>query len=215
MKADLVPALQEKLDAALSSRTQLEKDVERSSKEIVALQEQLKDVSAQKDEYESQLEQNRSSFEELAADIQELKGVKERVAALEGDLATKDQALSQASQKITDLTSALAREKTSKETLDSERTIKADLVAELQGKLEAALSDRAELENDVEKSRKEIAALQSQLRERKAQQTPTKPSPAIVDVKKDSPSKSEAFTEQGEPLSPNDVIDWLFKQKAK
>ena len=134
---------------------------------------------------------------------------------LEDDLATKNQALSQAEQKITDLTSALDREKISKETLISERSIKADLVAELQGKLEAALSSRAELENDVEKSRKQIVALQRQLRERKAQQAPTKPSPAIVDVKKESPSKSEAFAEQGEPLSPNDLIDWVFKKKAK
>jgi hypothetical protein len=85
----------------------------------------------------------------------------------------------------------------------------------LQGKLEAALSSRAELENDVEKSREEIVALQRQLRERKEQQVPAKPSPAIVDVKKESPSQSEAVAEQGEQPSPNDLIDYVFKKKAK
>ena len=37
----------------------------------------------------------------------------------------------------------------------------------------------------------------------------------IVDVKKESPSQSEEFAEQGEPLSPIDVIDYVFKKKAK
>ena len=90
----------------------------------------------------------------------------------------------------------------------------ADLVADLREKLETTLSDRAELENDIEKSKKGIAVLQSQLRERKAQQAPTESSPAIVDVKKESPSKSEAFADQDETLSPIDVMDWLFKRVA-
>jgi hypothetical protein len=71
------------------------------------------------------------------------------------------------------------------------------------------------LENEVEKSRNEILALQSQLRERNAQQAPAEPAPAIVDVKKASPSQSEAFTEPGEPLSPIEVMDWLIKKKTK
>jgi chromosome segregation ATPase len=215
MKAELVAELQEKLDAALAGRTEMEGDVEISRKEIVALQEQLKDVSAQNDEYRNQLGQQRSSYEELSADIQELRGLKERVAVLESDLATKDQALSQAEQTVADLTNTLDQEKTSKETLIAESSIKADQVAELQGKLEAALSSRAVLENEVEKSRNEILALQSQLRERNAQQAPAEPAPAIVDVKKASPSQSEAFTEPGEPLSPIEVMDWLIKKKTK
>ena len=215
INADLVAELQRKLDAALSSQVALGNDVERSSKEIVALQEQLEDVSAQKDEYENQLEQQRSSYEELSADIQELRDVKERLAALEGDLARKDQALSQAEQKVAELTNALDQEKTSRETLISESLTKADLVVELQEKLEAALSSRAALENDVKRSQKEIAALESQLREPKAQQAPTESSPAIVEVKKESPSQSEASAEQGEPPSPIDVMDWLIKKKRK
>ena len=211
----MVAELQEKLDTALAGRTELESDVVKSRNEIVALQEQLKDVSAKKDEYENQLEQQRSSYEELSADIQELRGLKERVAALEGDLATKDQALSQAEQTVAELTNALYQEKTSKETLISESSVKAELVAELQGKLEAAISSRAVLENEVEKSRNEILALQSQLREHKAPQAPTKPAPAIVDVKKETPSQIEAVAVQDEQLSPNDVMDWLFKQKAQ
>ena len=215
MKADLVPALQEKLDAALSSRAALEKDVEKSSKEIVALQEQLKDVSAQKDEFENQLEQKRSSYEELSADIQELRGVKERVAALEGDLATKDLAFSQAEQKVTELTNALDQEKKNRELLSSELSLKSALVTDFQQKLQTSQANEQALEKTIIKSIKEIAALQNQLEKRKAQKAPTESSPAIVDVKKESPSESETFAEEGEPLSPNDVIDWVIKQKAK
>jgi len=215
MNADLVAGLQEKLEAALSGRAELESDVEKSRKEIVTLQEQLKDVNAQKDAYENQLEQKTFSYEALTTDIQELKSVKERVAALEGELATKDQALSQAEQKVTELTNALDRKKTSNETLNSELKLKADLVVDLREKLETALSSQAELENNIKKSQKDIAALQSQLNERKAQQAPTESSPDIVDLKKEPPSKSEAAPEIDEAPSPSDIIDWVFEKKAK
>jgi type II secretory pathway predicted ATPase ExeA len=240
--ADQVTEAQQKLESSQATAIKFQEEVERYKKDTAALQGQLSELQTQKTAVDGQLdqlkslnkilaadlaelndakeritelEQQRSSYDELSADSQELRDVEERVAALEGELARKDQALSQAEQKITDLTSALDREKINKETLISERSIKADLVAELQGKLEAALSSRAELENDVEKSREEIVALQRQLIERREQQVPAKPSPAIVDVKKESPSQSEAVAEQGEQPSPNDVIDYVFKKKAK
>ena len=101
------------------------------------------------------------------------------------------------------------------ETLDAELSKKADIVAELQQKLAATVSSRSELENNIGKSRKEIAELQNQLREPKAQQAPTESSAVIVDVKPKSTSPSEASGERGESPSPSDIIDWVLKKKAK
>ena len=215
LNADRVAELQEKLDAALSSRTALEKDVETSSKEIAVLQEQLLDVSAQKDAYENQLEQQKSSYEELSADIQQLRTVEERLTALEGKLTTKDQALSQSEQKVTELTSALDREKKSGELLSSELSQKNNLIIEFQQKLQTSETNQQALEKTIIKSIKEIAALQSEIEKGKAQEAPTESSPKVVDVKKELPSQSEASTDQSEPPSPNDVMDWLFKKKAQ
>ena len=106
-------------------------------------------------------------------------------------------------------------EKKGRELLGAELSTKAGQAAELQQKLETTLSGGVELENDIEKSRKEIAALQNQLRELKAQQAPAEPVPVIVDVKPKSTSKSEASAEQGESPSPSDIIDWVLKKKAK
>ncbi len=79
----------------------------------------------------------KSRNEELTADLEELKGAKERVAALEGEVAMREQTLSQSEQKVTDLTNALDREKKGQELLRAELSTKADLVAELEQKLEA------------------------------------------------------------------------------
>ena len=215
IKTDLIAELQEELVTALSGRAELEKNVETSKKEIEALEKQLLDISAQKTPTENQLEHKTPSYEELTADLQELKGVKEHVATLEDDLATIDQALSRSEQQISYLEKELDQEKKRKEMLNSELSLKADLVAELQEKLEATLSSRAELEDDIKKSKIENMELQSQLKELKAQQAPTESSPPIVDAKKESPSTSEAFSEQGEAPSPIDIIDWVFKKKAK
>jgi hypothetical protein len=93
--------------------------------------------------------------------------------------------------------------------------MKAGLVAGLQQKLETTLSGRSELENNIEKSRDEIAELQNQLRDLKAQQVPTDSSAVIVDVKPKPTSKSEAAGKQAESPSPSDIIDWVLKKKAK
>jgi chromosome segregation ATPase len=137
------------------------------------------------------------------------------VTALEGELATKDQALSQAEQRISNLTKELDQEKKSGEQLNSELSLKIDLVTEFQQKLQTSQANQQALEKTVIKSIKEIAALQGQLEKLKAQQIPTESSPAIVDVKKEPPSKSEAIAEQDESPSPNDLIDWVFKKKEK
>ncbi len=99
--------------------------------------------------------------------------------------------------------------------LRSELSSMANLVEEFQQNLKASKTSQLRLENDIEKSKKEIAELQNQIGEHKAQQTPTESSPVIVDVKKKSTSKSEPSGEQGESPSPSDIIDWVLKKKAK
>ncbi len=172
-------------------------------------------MKAQKASADTQLGQLRSRNEALTADLAELKGVQERVAALEGGAAAREQKLSQSEQKIADLTNALIQEKKGQELLSSQLSTKADLVAEFQQKLQTSQANQYELEKTIEKSRKEIAALQVQLRELKAQQAPAEPVPVSVDVKPKSTSKSEASAEQGESLSPSDLIDSILKRKAK
>jgi chromosome segregation ATPase len=215
MEAGVVAELQEKLEAALSSRAELENDVEKSKKEIAALQKQLLDVNAQKDAPENQLEQKRSSYEELTVDSQELKGLKERVAALEGDLATKDQTLSRSEQRISHLVKELDQEKQKRELLSSELSLKIDLVTEFQQKLKAFQINQQELEKTIKKSAKKNAKLQNQLRKLEAQKDPTESSSVTVEMKKKSTSQSEASGEGGKSRNPSDIIDWVLKKKVE
>ncbi len=168
-KANLVAELQQKMEITLSSQSKLENEIEISKNENAALQSQLSDLKAQKTTSDTQLEQLRSRNETLKFDLAELKGAKERVAALEEVAARREQTLTASTQQVTDLTSALDREKKGQEKLSAELSTKADLVSELQQKLEATLSSRSELENDIEKSKTDIAALQEQLLDAKAQ----------------------------------------------
>jgi len=170
---------------------------------------------AEKASFETQLGQLKSSNEALSADLAELKGAQGRVAELKGAAARREQTLSQTRQKLAELAEELDREKTRKETLNAELSKKADIVAELQQKLAATVSSRSELENNIGKSRKEIAELQNQLRGLKAQPVPTGPSAVIVDVKPKSTSPSAASGEPAESPSPFDIIDKVLKKKAK
>ena len=108
-----------------------------SPKEIAALQSQLLDLKAQKAAADTELEQLKSRNEKLSADLAELKGVQERLTALEEVAAEREQTLSQSEQKIADLTHALDQEKKGQEMLRSELSTKADQVAKLEQKLEA------------------------------------------------------------------------------
>ena len=101
-----------------------------------------------------------------------MEGAKKRVAELESAVAKHEQTLNQSKQQVTDLTVALEQGKKGQEQLRSELTSKADQVAELEQKLEAALSGRAESENIIEKSNSEKAALEGQLLELKAEVQP-------------------------------------------
>jgi chromosome segregation protein len=215
MKADRVAELEQKLEATLSSRSEMENNIEKTIKEIEELQEQLLDAKAQKGSAEKQLEQLSSSYEELRADLNELKGAKERAAALEGELAARDQALSRSEQQLSHLAKELDQEKESRRLLSSELSIKADLVAEFQQRLQTSQANQHELEKTIEKSKKEIAALQNQQKGLKAQQIPSESSAVIFDVKPKTTSKSEASGEQDESPSPSDIIDWVLKKKAK
>jgi len=147
-------------------------------------------------------------YETVKTYLEGLKGAQERVAALEGAVAMGEQ-------KFTDLAKELGQEKKSRGLLRAALLTKADLVAELEQKLQISQANQQELEKTINKSKKEIAELQNQLRELKAQQAPTESSAVIVEVKKKSTSNSEASGEQGESPSPSDAIDWVLKEKAK
>ena len=214
-KAAQVAEFQQKLEAALSSRAELANDVEKSKNTIAELEGQLLDLKAQKTSSDTQLVRLKSRNESLTADLEELKGAKERVAEFEGQAAMHEQTLTQSEQKVTDLTNALNREKKSRGLLRAALLTKVDLVAELQQKLQISQTNQKELEQTINKNKKEIAELQEQLRELKAQQAPTETSPIIVDVKKKSISKSEGSGEQGNSPSPSDVIDRVLQKKAK
>jgi chromosome segregation ATPase len=147
--------------------------------------------------------------------LKELKGAKERVVALEGELATKDQVLSQFEQKVAELAEKLDREKKGQDLLRAELSTKADLVAEVQQKLAAALSSQAELANEIEKSRKEIAELKIQLKGLKAQQASGESAAVSVEVKPKPTSASEGSGKQGESPNPADLINGALQKKAK
>jgi type II secretory pathway predicted ATPase ExeA/chromosome segregation ATPase len=211
-QADQVAELEQKLETALSRRTELEKDIEKSRSENSALEGQLLELKTQMASSDSRLSEVKSRNDTLAADLEGLKGAKERVAELEGVVAMREQTLAQSEQKVTDLTNALDHEKKGRERLRTELSTQADQVAELEQKLETALSSRAELENDVkidknkmaevqqklqtsqtnqqglektiEKSEKKIAELQNQLKGLEAQQAPSvsSPVPEIADL---------------------------------
>jgi chromosome segregation ATPase len=214
-KEALIVELQDKLANAQSNALEVETKIKSSSIAINELQEQLLSSKAEKVSFETQLAQLKSRNVKFTADLNELRDAKERVAELEAVAAGREQTLSQTQQKLLDLAEELDREKTSTETLNSELLMKADLVAELQQKLETTLSGRAKLVDDSTKSRKEISELQNQLRELKAQPAATGPSAVIVDVKPKSTSPSEASGEQDQSPSPFDIIDRVLKKKAK
>ena len=170
-KVDLIAELREKLEDSQSNALEAETKIENSTKKINELQEQLENSNTEKASTEAQLGQLRSQNEALTANLAKLKGAEERVAALEGELATRDQALSQSEQKVTGLTNALDRGKKDQELLQAELSTKTELVAELEQKLGATLSSGAELANDIEKSKNENAELQGRLLDLKAQKT--------------------------------------------
>ncbi len=184
-------------------------------KEIEVLHGQLMDLKAQKTSSDTQLEQMKSRNEALTSDLTELIRAKERVALLEGEEAMKDQALSRSEQKLSQLAKELDQEKKSRELLRSEISKKADLVSAFQQKLQTSQANQQELEETLNQSKKEIAALQNQIGEIQAQPSPTKPAPIIVEMKETSTLKSEAYGKQVESPNPTAVIDWVLKKKAK
>jgi type II secretory pathway predicted ATPase ExeA len=159
--------------------------------------------------------ENHAFYRNLKIFLKELKGAKERVVALKGELATKDQALSQFEQKVAELAEELDREKKGQDLLRAELSTKADLVAEVQQKLAAALARQAELLSEIEKSRKEIAELKIQLKGLKAQQASGESAAASVEVKPKPTPASDGSGKQGESPNPADAIDGALQKKAK
>ncbi len=200
-KVDLIAELQEKLEDSQSNALKAETKIENSNKKINKLKENLLNLKKEKASTETQFGQLKASYAGLSADIQELKGAKDRVAELESAAAVREQTLTLTKPQVADLTAALEQEKKAREQLRNELSTKADRLAELEQKLTAALTRRAELENDVkignskvaefqqklqtsqtdqqvlqaaiEKREKEIAVLQNQLKGPEAQPAPT------------------------------------------
>ena len=214
-KADLITELQQKLEVTLSSRSELENDIEKSKNEITELQSQLLDLKAQKTSSDTQLSQLRTRYEALTAELSELKGAEGTVVALEGEFAMRDQALARSEQQLSQLAKELDQEKKNRGLLRSEISTKADLVSAFQQKLQNSQANQQALEETLNKSKKEIAELQNQLGEIHAQPAPTKSAPVIVDLKETSTLKSEAYGKQVESPNPAAVIDWVLKKKAK
>ena len=113
----------------------------------------------------------RSRNAALAADLAELKGVKELVSALEGELAARDQVISSTEQRLAHLAKELDQEKESGGRLSSELSSKENLIAELQVKLVDAQSNATEFEAEINSSTIKINELQAQLSELKTQQS--------------------------------------------
>jgi len=153
----------------LKSETSSQKpdEITKRQSNIAKLQAQLVDLKTQKASIETQLGHLRSRNEELTADLEELKGAKERVAALEGVATMREQNLSQLEQTLVELTEELDREKKNREVLSSQLSIKADLAAQFQQMLQTSKANQQEIEKTIQKSKKEIAEVQNQLRELK------------------------------------------------
>jgi len=220
-----------------------ETKIENSNKKINKLKENLLNLKKEKASTETQFGQLKASYAGLSADIQELKGAKDRVAELESAAAVREQTLTLTKQQVADLTAALEQEKKAREQLRNELSTKADRSAELEHKLAAALSSRAELENEfklgkskivkfqqqlqtsqtnqqmlqatIEKSQKEIVALQYQLKGFEAQQIPVEPSPGVAEMPKKTTPPRDVVKDQGLPPNPSHIIDWVLKKKAK
>ncbi len=242
-KVDLIAELQEKLENSQTNALKAETKIENSNKKINALQENLLNLKKEKASTETQFGQLKASYAGLNADIQELKGAKDRVAELERATAVRAQTLTQTEQQVEDLTAALEQEKKGGEQLRNELSTKADRVAELEQKLTAALTRRAELENDVkignskvaefqqklqasqtdqqvlqaaiDKREKEIAVLQNQLKGFEAQQIPVEPSPGVAEMPKKTAPPRDVVKDQSLPPNPSHIIDWVLKKKAK
>jgi type II secretory pathway predicted ATPase ExeA len=162
-KVGLIADLQQKLENSQPNTLVLETELKNSKIKINELQEQLLNLKEEKASAETQLEQLRSRNAELTADIQEMKGFKERVAAHESELPTSDQAISRPDQVLSHLAKELSQEKKSRELLISELSSKEVTIARLQEELENSQSNALEFEAEIENRILQIRELQGQL----------------------------------------------------
>ena len=124
------------IGSKLETSSQETDEIATQQSNITGTKIQALDFAAQKASFENQLDQLKSRNEALAADLAELNGAKDRIAELEGVAANREQALSEAKQKITELTNALDQEKKGQDLLRAELSTNADQVTEVQQKLE-------------------------------------------------------------------------------
>ena len=85
--------------------------------------------------------------------------------------ASREQSLSEAAQKIRELTNALDQEKKGQDLLRAELSTNAGQVTEFQQKLESSQSNAIKFQEEIEQYKKDIAALQVQLSDLQDQKT--------------------------------------------
>ena len=186
----LVAELKNELEAARADQAGLQAQLQKSRQETALLKTQLKELNTKKISAETRLENLQTAHKALLADdLEELKNTRDQVAELKNELTAKDRMLTQNKQRQQELEKNLAQEKDSKDSLNSELSAQAALVADLknklvaaradqpervadlQNKLETARVDQAAFEAQLQKSRQERALLKTQLQELNAQKT--------------------------------------------
>ena len=136
----------EELSAALEELKGAKERVVELEREVPMLDTMLSQSQQKVAKLAKELHQEKESGKLLSSELKELKGAKERIAALEGMVAM-------GKQKVTDLATALDEEKKSREQLRSELSTKADLILDLKAQKTSADTQLGQL-----KSRNEVLA---------------------------------------------------------
>jgi chromosome segregation ATPase len=123
--------------------------------------------------------------------------------------------LTQSEQRQQELGKNLEQAKNSKDKLNSELSTQADLVADLQKRLETFRADQAALEDEYNKSMKRTAQLQAQVQQLKAKTSLSPVKPADFDLLEKPTSEIELPQEETESPNPADIIDWVLKKKSE
>ena len=175
----------------------------------------MSDLNAQKASAEDQASRLKARKDALVTEIEDLKGSREHLEALENGVEQRDQTLARLEYELKDITNALDQEKNSKDKLETELLAKSALVAELQQKLEPFQSNHTRLENEVEKSKNEITQLQEQLANLKSKQASAAKSPVVPEMSRMPPLEGEEFEKEAESHNPTAIIDWIIKKKSE
>ncbi|MCG2775501.1 MAG: OmpA family protein [Desulfobacterales bacterium] len=152
--------LKEKLEDSRSRITFLEDEIAKDKKEIEGFQDQLSEMSGEKDKVEAKMAQLRSLYD---ADLSELNNANERISELESASNNKDQKLAEFEEKLQNLEKQLEEEKKAKAALETELSYRDATTTELQEKLKSSQSRILYLDGEIAKGKGEIEEIQRQL----------------------------------------------------